>query len=314
MSAIDVDGSPVHEIKDPDRGHFFIIVNDAIDEMTDDPIGPHAGWLFTILKRHADGSTGKCHPSYNRLAKLCGMSRSTVIKALETLERRGIISVEARRSADKSQTSNEYTITPRFVATRRPRLPETPPPSAKNTTPVCEANPNNTVLNKTEMNKITSRHDHDRPSARETLSDSSGDLNLASATASPASREPTESGGGGASPAQPSPDPAVPLALAWCAAKKLDPASLEPSAKRALVAECRALLKHQATPEEIGQIVRYFASQDWRTTPPTITTVVKELENWRLAGKPLREKPKAPQGYFRGQPIASNAPTGRLVL
>jgi DNA-binding transcriptional MocR family regulator len=52
--------------------------------------------LRTLLFYFLNGHTGRCDPSLARLAKICGMARSTVVQALRRLEAAGIVTIVRR--------------------------------------------------------------------------------------------------------------------------------------------------------------------------------------------------------------------------
>ncbi|WP_069470615.1 helix-turn-helix domain-containing protein [Candidatus Marithrix sp. Canyon 246] len=65
--------------------------------------------VYLCLIRHAD-SKGQCYPSYNLIAKKCGVSRRTVINAINKLIELDFISLSKRKVNNGSYTSNLYTI------------------------------------------------------------------------------------------------------------------------------------------------------------------------------------------------------------
>ncbi len=83
--------------------------------------GAPAKLVLIALAQHAD-EAGECYPSVARIAELTGMGRTTVRRALATLEARSLIDVEVRR-LDGRQASSRYTLSlPRGPQ----RTPETP--------------------------------------------------------------------------------------------------------------------------------------------------------------------------------------------
>ena len=61
----------------------FTIVEDHV--LTDESITGSSKLVYVMLCQHAD-KDGKCYPSLARLAKLCSLSRPTIIKAIRSLE------------------------------------------------------------------------------------------------------------------------------------------------------------------------------------------------------------------------------------
>jgi DNA-binding transcriptional MocR family regulator len=91
--------------------------NFVIDEYAD-KIGAYGLAVYTIIKRHYNWATGQCTPSYNRIAQMCNISRSTVKRAVKCLKTFGLIDPQMRFT-DEGQTSNQYA----FYQPERPRKP-----------------------------------------------------------------------------------------------------------------------------------------------------------------------------------------------
>lgn len=54
-------------------------------------MGPHAVVVYLVIKAHANFRTGFASPSIDLISTMSGVSRSQVIRALETLEKEGYI-------------------------------------------------------------------------------------------------------------------------------------------------------------------------------------------------------------------------------
>ena len=80
--------------------------NFVIDEYLD-RIGVHGLAIYTVIKRHYNWMTGQCIPSYARIAEICHISRSTVIRYVKRLKEYGLI-LKTMRFTDEGQTSNQY--------------------------------------------------------------------------------------------------------------------------------------------------------------------------------------------------------------
>ena len=76
--------------------------NFVIDEYAD-KIGAYGLAVYTIIKRHYNWATGQCTPSYNRIAEICNISRSTVKRAVKCLKTFGLIDPQLRFT-DEGQT------------------------------------------------------------------------------------------------------------------------------------------------------------------------------------------------------------------
>lgn len=69
---------------------FFI--NEAVIDKYE--LSPYEGWLYVVILRHANHTTGEAFPGIARLCKLAKMSKSQVIRAISTLEAKELIRVE----------------------------------------------------------------------------------------------------------------------------------------------------------------------------------------------------------------------------
>jgi biotin operon repressor len=67
-----------------------------------------AKYVLLAIAKHADDQ-GECYPSGERLAKLTGLSRRTVLRKIDWLEKAGYVSIQ-RRTKDGKKTSNLYSI------------------------------------------------------------------------------------------------------------------------------------------------------------------------------------------------------------
>jgi Helix-turn-helix domain len=89
--------------------------NFVIDEYAD-KIGAIGLGIYTVIKRHYNWTTGQCTPSYNRIAEMCRVNRSTVIRYVKRLKEVGLINPQMRFT-DDGQTSNQYA----FYQPKRPK-------------------------------------------------------------------------------------------------------------------------------------------------------------------------------------------------
>ena len=71
---------------------------------------PNMQVLYAWLVRHRNRHTGACYPSLKKLAKECGVSRTTVINTLKQLEKEGLIKV-----LKKSGSRSYYLLATNFV-------------------------------------------------------------------------------------------------------------------------------------------------------------------------------------------------------
>jgi hypothetical protein len=65
--------------------------------------------VLLMLANYASNERGDCHPSVGLLAKDCGASKDSVMRAVKTLEDAGILSVN-RRTKDGVNLPNTYTL------------------------------------------------------------------------------------------------------------------------------------------------------------------------------------------------------------
>lgn len=129
----------------------FALVDTEILEAAE--LDPQEKLLFVVLASHYNHSTGQCNPSIARLVKVSGLSHRTVVRRLESLERKGFIGRERRTDETGRRTSNGYI------------LQGYAPDSVTLTPAWCQADTQTTELNnrRNQNNKITD-------SAREALS------------------------------------------------------------------------------------------------------------------------------------------------
>src|SRR5919205_3661000 len=82
------------------------IDNDIILNMAE--IGVYCYAVYSAIKMHRNQKTGKCIPSYSRLAHMTGIHRSTVIECVKKLRARNLVDRRWRFKEDGSHTSNQY--------------------------------------------------------------------------------------------------------------------------------------------------------------------------------------------------------------
>lgn len=88
-----------------ERDGFTMIPDWLVESST---ISLHDYAVLIVLMKHAR-STGQCHPGFATIAAQARVSRDTVMRALRSLESRGLISVERRRVGRKN-LPNRYTL------------------------------------------------------------------------------------------------------------------------------------------------------------------------------------------------------------
>jgi hypothetical protein len=70
-------------------------------------IGTNGFAVYAVLKKHENRHTGRCYPSYQTIADITGLDRTTVIKYTDLLVKLGFITKQAQ-FIDGRQTSNRY--------------------------------------------------------------------------------------------------------------------------------------------------------------------------------------------------------------
>jgi DNA-binding Lrp family transcriptional regulator len=88
----------------------FSIVNNELVEVFGPVVGVMAFAVYVVLVKYADNSTQECYPSHETIGEKLNISRSSVIRAIKELEHQELISITAVYAADKSRSSNLYTL------------------------------------------------------------------------------------------------------------------------------------------------------------------------------------------------------------
>jgi hypothetical protein len=99
---------PRSRVIDDRRVQFFMCDNAIIDDYAAD-LGPYALAVYVALLRYA-GRKDECFPSLKTLGDQLGMGKDSVIKAIDTLKRKQLISVKHRRDKAGDAASNLYFI------------------------------------------------------------------------------------------------------------------------------------------------------------------------------------------------------------
>lgn len=102
--------SPI-EIRDQREQEWYWTNNEFIDHFGE-IVGTHAVAVYAVLCRHSNNSTQKCWPSMETIGRKAGIkSRKTVSKAIEVLEKHGIVEVEKASAEDGKRLNNIYNLT-----------------------------------------------------------------------------------------------------------------------------------------------------------------------------------------------------------
>ena len=72
-------------------------------------IGTNGFAVYAVLKKHENRHTGRCYPSYQTIADITGLDRTTVIKYTKLLATLGLIDKQPH-FIEGRQTSNRYSF------------------------------------------------------------------------------------------------------------------------------------------------------------------------------------------------------------
>ena len=103
------------QLQDKRRQDFFIIDNAVIDDYN---LTPFEFTVYAIIVRRAYNKT-TAWPGMANIAKWGSMSKSTVIRAVNGLEEKGLLQVKRGKKEDGQNAANIYTI----METSRPQTP-----------------------------------------------------------------------------------------------------------------------------------------------------------------------------------------------
>lgn len=121
------------------RGKFFVVEDAAV---TDYNLTPYEGWLYIVMLKHANRTTGELFPSVGTLVKETQMSKAQVLRCTKSLEAKGLIRVTRdEKKNGKNRAVNHYFI---LQATRY--LPDTGTGISQTPTPVSGGDMNQNQL------------------------------------------------------------------------------------------------------------------------------------------------------------------------
>lgn len=95
-------------IQDSRRFNFTLIENDIIDDTN--KFDKNDLLCYMVMCRYANNDTNQCFPGYETLAEKMRVSKSTAIKAVKSLVKKGVLIVTHRKNSNGGDTSNLYTI------------------------------------------------------------------------------------------------------------------------------------------------------------------------------------------------------------
>lgn len=89
------------------RGEFVLVP--SIKHLSGIPCSAQVVYMW--LAYHSDYSTGECYPSYSTLEVETGLSKPTLIRAVKTLIKKGLIKrIKRKKKNSKENTSNRYIL------------------------------------------------------------------------------------------------------------------------------------------------------------------------------------------------------------
>lgn len=78
--------------------------------LLDTNLSANAIRIWLVLRSHANYQSGECWPGHKRLADLCGVSVSTVIRELRKLAAVGAVTISKRKTDAGGDASNLYHV------------------------------------------------------------------------------------------------------------------------------------------------------------------------------------------------------------
>ena len=109
-------------IQDSRRFNFTLIENDIIDDTN--KFDKNDLLCYMVMCRYANNDTNQCFPGYETLAEKMRVSKSTAIKAVKSLVKKGVLIVTHRKNSNGGDTSNLYTI--KGFNSQNKKAPSTP--------------------------------------------------------------------------------------------------------------------------------------------------------------------------------------------
>jgi len=111
-------------IRDSRDKNWFWIENECIDLYTKH-MGVFSIAVYLSLCRHADNETQQCFPSMDLISDELGISKSTVVRSIKTLQEWNFISVVKSKKEDGTQANNIYTLISSKLRRQIPSVQET---------------------------------------------------------------------------------------------------------------------------------------------------------------------------------------------
>lgn len=138
------------------RGKFFVVEDAAV---TDYDLTPYEGWLYIVMLKHANRTTGELFPSIKTLVKETRMSKAQVLRCTKTLEAKGLIRVTRDEQKNgKDRAVNHYFIlsATQYLPDTTPGIYQTPPPVSNRNLNQSQLEPENTLSSDDDAVEIAS--------------------------------------------------------------------------------------------------------------------------------------------------------------
>jgi hypothetical protein len=97
-------------VVDRRRPRHFRVDNELYDDGHAARMKPSGLSVYLCLCRHADYDTNDCYPSYQTIARKCGIGRSTVIRHCKRLAQFGYMEIEHNFNSNGDNASNTFFI------------------------------------------------------------------------------------------------------------------------------------------------------------------------------------------------------------
>lgn len=139
------------------RGKFFVVEDAAV---TDYSLTPYEGWLYIVMLKHANRTTGELFPSVGTLVKETQMSKAQVLRCTKSLEEKGLIRVTRDdKKNGKDRAVNHYFIlqATRYLVDTDPGIYRKPPPVSGGNMNQNHLEPENTLSPSGDVQKSTAQ-------------------------------------------------------------------------------------------------------------------------------------------------------------
>jgi hypothetical protein len=150
------------QIRDNRQKEWFWLDNEYLNGYAKF-LGTSCTVVYLSLCRHSDNNTQSCFPSMELIAEENGIHKSTVLRAIKTLEEWGIINVIRRKKEDGKQENNIYYLTKKSCWKEKPSSTKIlgsrvainkDPSSIECKSRVAQSDCNKTHINNTQLTRL----------------------------------------------------------------------------------------------------------------------------------------------------------------